>query len=146
MQTILAWAMIIFGGALYLAQLISSINFSLAQKLGLQENPDNTDSLLIRSEKYVAYWDLVVLIWFPVSGFLMLIKHQWWPIFSIFAGAIYLDAAGREAFKNLSFKHHGLKVGNQKQWILFFATYIFMASLALLVITHSLIALHPIST
>jgi len=130
--------MIVFGSALYLAQVISSINFPLAQRLGLQENPAKTDTLLIRSERYVAYWDLVVLIWFPISGFLMSIDHRWWPLFSLFSGAIYLDTAGREACKNLSFKYHGLKVGSPNQWQLFFATYIFMAVLALFVVFYAI--------
>ena len=140
-QLLLGWILIIFPGILFLAQVISSINFSLAQKLGLQENPNESDPLLQRAEQYVAYWDLVTLVWLPISGVLMVLNHSYWPIVALFGGAIYIDTAGREAAKILSFKHEGLRLGSAKQQRLFFSTYIIMAVLGTAVVVYALEAL-----
>jgi len=136
-QLFLGWLLIIFPGLLYVGQIISSVNFPYAQKLGLQENPTETDPLLQRAEKYTAYWDLVTLVWLPLSGILMVLNNSAWPLFALFGGAIYLDTAGREAAKILSFKHEGIRIGASKQRRLFFSTYIIMASLAIIVVTYS---------
>ena len=137
MQKFIGWLLIIFPGILFAGQIISSVNFSLAQKLGLQENPDDTDPLLQRAEKYTAYWDLVTLGWLPLSGFLMLINNSAWPLLAFFSGAIYLDSAGREAAKILSFKHEGISIGPTRQQRIFFSTYIVMAILAIIVLAYS---------
>ena len=141
MQIIIGWILIIFGSLLYLAQVISSINFSLAQRLGIQEKPEISDPLLQRSERYTAYWDLITLIWLPVAGVLMITDHHWWPIISLIAGAIYLDTAGREAVKILSFRHEGLKMGTPKEQKVYFASYIIMAFIAVAIIIYSIIPL-----
>lgn len=129
MQLVLGWLYIVLGGALFLAQVISSINFTLAQKLGLQESSDSADPLLLRAERYVAYWDLVSLVWLPVAGVMMVLNYVWWPWVTVFACAIYIDAAGREAAKNLSFRHGGLKTGTPLQGTFFFSTYLVMIAL-----------------
>jgi hypothetical protein len=138
MQLFLGWLLIIFPGILYVGQIISSLNFSLAQKLGLQENPEEADLLLQRSERYTAYWDLVTLIWLGISGALMVLDNSAWPLFSLFGGAIYLDASGREAAKILSFKHEGIRIGSPKQQPIFFSTYIIMAVLAVSAVLYSI--------
>lgn len=137
MQLILGWLLIIFPGALYVGQLISSINFPLAQRLGLQEEAGESDLLLQRAEKYTAFWDLATLIWMPLSGVLMVINNTAWPLFALFAGAIYLDTAGREAAKILSLKHQGVRIGAPKQHRVFFSTYIIMGALGILVVFYS---------
>ena len=137
MQLAIGWGVLILGGALYLAQVVSSVNFGLAQRLGIQENPEDTDSILQRSERYTAYWDLVTLGWLPLAGILMIINHEWWPIVSLIGGAIYLDTSGREAVKNISFRHEGIKTGADKQQKIFFSSYIVMAVIAIIVITYS---------
>lgn len=144
MQLILGCVLLIFPGLLFLGQLISTLNFSLAQRLCLQEKSESADSLLLRAERYTAYWDLVTLIWLPVAGLLMVINHAWWPVISLIGAAIYLDAAGREAAKNLSFRHEGIKTGTTKEQRLFFTTYIVMAILAIVVIAYSFSALRDI--
>jgi len=136
-QVAIGWVLLIFGGALYLAQVISSVNFELAQRLGIQENPEDTDPILQRSERYTAYWDLVTLGWLPLAGMLMIADHQWWPIVSLIGGAIYLDTSGREAVKNISFRHEGINTGTDKQKKIFFASYIVMAAIAIILITYS---------
>ena len=137
MQLAIGWGVLILGGALYLAQVVSSVNFGLAQRLGIQENPEDTDSILQRSERYTADWDLVTLGWLPLAGILMIINHEWWPIVSLIGGAIYLDTSGREAVKNISFRHEGIKTGADKQQKIFFSSYIVMAVIAIIVITYS---------
>ena len=138
MQEIIGWGLLIMGGALYLAQVISSVNFQLAQRLGIQEKPEFTDQIIQRSERYIAYWDLVTLGWLPLAGILMIINHEWWPIMSLIGGAIYLDASGREAAKNISFRHEGFKVGTEKQNKLFFSSYIVMAIIGIALISYSI--------
>lgn len=142
MQLLLGWLLIIFPGLLYVGQIISSVNFSLAQKLGLQENPDETDLLLQRAEKYTAYWDLITLVWLPISGILMVMNNSLWPLFALFGGAIYLDTAGREAAKILSFKHEGIRIGSLRQSRIFFSIYIIMAVLAIIVVVYSIMEIY----
>ena len=138
MQFILGWLLIIFPGFLFIGQLISSLNFKLAQRLGLQEKPDTADAILQRAERYTAYWDLVTLVWLPLSGILMIINHPLWPYVSLIGGAIYFDASGREAAKFLCFKHEGVNAGTPQEQKLFFATYIIMAIVAVIVMIYSL--------
>jgi len=138
MQDTIGWMLLILGGLLYSAQLISSVNFKLAQRLGIQENPDETDSLLQTAERFVAYWDLVTLGWLPLAGLLIIIDHSWWPIISLMGGAIYLDASGREAAKIISFRKEGIRIGTIRQQRVFFASYIIMAVIGLVVIAYSI--------
>lgn len=138
MQIILGWILIIFPGILLVGQIISSVNFSLAQKLGLQEKSGSADPLFLRAERYVAYWDLVSLCWLPIAGILMVINHAWWPVIAIIGAAIYIDASGREAAKNLSFRHEGIKSGSEREQKFFFPTYIIMLILGVIVLLFSL--------
>jgi hypothetical protein len=137
-QLTLGWCVLILGCFLYFAQLISSINFRLAQRLGIQEDPEVADRLLQRSERYTAYWDLITLAWLPLAGFLMIINHAWWPVLLLIGGAIYLDASGREAAKILSFRHQGINTGSKKQQKIFFVSYIVMAAVALVSIAYAI--------
>lgn len=141
MQIFLGWSLLILGGSLYLAQVISSINFQLAQRLGIQEKPEATDPGLQRSERYTAYWDLVSLGWLPLAGILMIINHSWWPVISLIGGSIYLDTSGREAAKNISLRHEGVKIGTDKQKQWFFISYVVMAIIGITVIIYSVNAL-----
>jgi len=138
MQIILGWVFIIFPGILFLGQLISSINFSFAQKLGFQEDPEASDPLLHRVERYTAYWDLVSIVWLPVAGILMVLNISFWPLICFFAGAVYLDSAGREAAKNLGLRHEGIRMGTNRQQNFFFATYVIMAVFGLIAVIYPL--------
>lgn len=141
MQLIIGWILIIFGGGLYLAQIISSINFPLAQRLGIQEKPETSDPLLQRAERYTAYWDLLSLVWLPISGILMIADYRWWPLVALMSGGIYFDAAGREAVKNISFRHEGIQVGTDKEQRLFFASYVIMVLISVMAIVFSIYTL-----
>jgi hypothetical protein len=68
----------------------------------------------------------------------MLTGSAVWPYFSIIAGAIYFDVAGREAAKNLSFRHEGLRVGAPTQQKVYFSSYIAMGCLGLVVVLNAL--------
>ncbi len=138
MQLFLGWLLIVFPGILYAAQLISSVSFPLAQRLGLQEDPVATDAVLQRAERYAAYWDLLTLAWLPLAGVLMVMNHAAWPLCGLFGGAIYLDAAGREAAKILSFKHEGIRMGSPRQHRFFLSTYVIMAALAIVAVSYSI--------
>ncbi len=139
MELYLGWILIIFPGILFFAQVISSISFSFAQRLGIQETEEHTDALVLRAERYVAYWDLITLVWMPLAGLLMVLDHPYWPVVSLLAGAIYFDTSGREAAKNLSFRHEGLRVGPPGQSKFFFSTYIMMAALAIATVSTALL-------
>lgn len=140
-QILIGWVLIIFGGGLYFVQVISSINFPLAQRLGIQEKPESSGALLQRAERYTAYWDLFTLLWLPLAGIFMVVNHSWWPIIALIAGAIYFDSAGREFAKNQSFRHEGFKTGTAKQQLLFLASYFVMAIIAIVVIIYSILSL-----
>lgn len=142
MQQFIGWLLIIFPGILFIGQIISSVNFPLAQRIGLQEDPKETDTLLQRAEKYVAYWDLVTMGWLPLAGILMVMNNSAWPLVAFFGGAIYFDTAGREAAKILSFKHEGIRIGSKKQQRFFFSTYIIMALISIIVLVYSTIAIY----
>ncbi len=137
MQITIGWVLLLLGGFMFVAQLISSTNFALAQRLGIQESPEDTDPLVITAERYVAYWDLLTLVWLPLSGCLMIVDHRWWPIVALVGGAIYLDTSGREAAKNLSFRKEGLRLGGESQQKLFFASYILMGLIGLVVVLYA---------
>jgi len=138
MQAFIGWILLILGSILYIAQIISSINFNLAQRLGIQESAEHSDLLLQRSERYTAYWDLLTLLWLPLAGILMIFNHELWPIMSLIGGAIYLDSSGREAVKNISFRQEGVKTGTIKQQKIFFTSYIVMFILAIFVMAYSI--------
>jgi hypothetical protein len=100
---------------IYLGQLVSVVNFPLAQRLGLQEKPGTADPLFSRLELATARWDLVSLWVLPMAGILMLVDHSWWPVFALIGGGAWADAGGREAVKVLALRQHGVGVGTPKE-------------------------------
>jgi hypothetical protein len=74
----------------------------------------------------------------PFSGVLMVTNNSFWPLVAFFAAAIYLDTAGREAVKILSFKHEGIRIGSPHQHRVFFSTYIIMAVFSLVTLIYAL--------
>ncbi len=108
----------------YIGQLISMIDFPLAQRLGLQETADQADGIFTRLELGTARWDLFVLWVLPVAGILMLIAHPLWPVAALVGGAIYVDTGGREAFKWLGLREEGVRLGSAGQRRLYVGTLI----------------------
>ncbi|MBU1694478.1 MAG: hypothetical protein KJ726_09995 [Verrucomicrobia bacterium] len=111
MRTVLGIVCILFGALGWAGQVISGLNYELAQKLGLQEKSEGTDPLFRLAERNTARWDIVVLWTLIAAGILMLLDNAWWPPVALVAGGIYLDAAGREVAKVLSLKRHGVRIG-----------------------------------
>lgn len=142
-QITIGWALLLLGGFLYTAQVISSINFKLAQRLGIQEDPEESDSILQTAERFTAYWDLLTLGWLPLAGLLMIFDHDWWPIVALLGGAIYFDASGREAAKIISFRKEGIRLGTSQQQRVFLSSYVVMAVVGLGLIGYSISNLLP---
>ena len=138
MQITIGWILLLLGSFLYFAQVISSVNFELAQRLGIQESPEETDSILQTAERFTAYWDLLTLGWLPLAGLLMIIDHNWWPIAALVGGAIYLDTSGREAMKIISLRKEGFRLGSKNQQRVFFGSYIVMAIIGLFLIGYAI--------
>jgi len=98
-----------FGG-----QLISVLDWPLAQRLGLQESQDHTDTLFRRLERNTAIWDLCSWWTLPVAGALMVTGHPWWPVVALLAGGVYMDTAGREWAKLSGLGSENVKTGEPK--------------------------------
>ena len=102
---------LMFGLLGYGGQLISSIDFQLAQRLGLQEKDEDTEPLYRRLELNTARWDLAVLWTLPVAGLLIILDHSWWPYLALISGGVFVDAGGREIAKLLGLRRQGVRVG-----------------------------------
>ncbi|MBU0514524.1 MAG: hypothetical protein KJ621_07095 [Proteobacteria bacterium] len=127
-----------FGTFGWLGQMVSAVNFPLAQKLGLQEKGDHTDEIFQRAEQNTARWDFFVLWTLILAGILMLINNHWWPYVSLIAGGIYLDTAGREAAKFLSLKQSNVRIGSSKDLKIAAFFFSLMALIALWVLVYTL--------
>jgi hypothetical protein len=134
MKTVLAVLALIVGLG-FIGQLISVINFKLAQKLGLQEKDEETDPLFSRLELNTAKWDLVVMWTLPIAAVLMLIDHGWWPYVGILAGGINIDTGGREIAKILGLRAKDVKTGTPAEVRLLFGylTLLTVTGLALVI-------------
>ncbi len=140
MQQVFGWIFLLIPGLLVAGQLVSVVNFPLAQRLGLQEKAGASDPMKLRAELYAARWDLLVLIWLPLAGVLMLLDHAAWPILCLIGGAVFVDAGGREAVKILGMKAGGVRVGTPAEQALMFGTYLLMGALGLLAIAIALVS------
>lgn len=119
---------------LYVGQIISVANFSLAQRLGLQESPDHADPLASRLEVWTARWDILSLWTLPVAGILMLIDHWLWPYAAMLGGGVFVDAGGREAAKVFGLRDQGVRTGSQREIRLAMAAYIYLVAVGCLAI------------
>ena len=128
----------LFGGIGWVGQLISGINYPLAQRLGLQEKSEGTDPLFQRAETNAARWDSFVLWTLLAAGILMLINNHWWPYVSLVAGGIYLDGAGREVAKCISLSKEGIRIGTPKDLKIAKVFFIAMSVIALWVIIYAI--------
>jgi hypothetical protein len=128
----------LLGSFFVVGQLISAVNFSFAQKLGLQEKDDETEPLFRRLELNTARWDLVVLWSATLAGALMLVDNSWWPYVALIAGGIYVEASGREAAKHLGLRAQGVRIGGAPEVRVYFATLGVMAAVGLGLIAYAL--------
>lgn len=111
---------LVLGSIIVIGQSISATSFSLAQKLGLQENDDATDPLFRSLEINTARWDLIVLWTLPLTGVLMIWGCSWWPAAALVTGAVSIDTAGREMAKVLGLKNAGVSTGSANERRLYF--------------------------
>ncbi len=138
MRTMLGVVCIMFGGFGWVGQLISGINYPLAQRLGLQEKSQGTDALFRSAEINAARWDSFVLWTLMVAGILMLADNHWWPYVSLVAGGIYLDGAGREAAKYIGLRRAGVRIGDSRDLRIAAVFFLAMAGIALWVIVYAM--------
>jgi hypothetical protein len=124
----------LIAGLLYLGQLISVVNVSLARRLGLQESPDHTDPIFSHLELWTARWDLWVLWILPAAGVLLLIDHWLWPYATMIGGGAFVDPGGREAAKVLGLKGKGVRVGSRREFLTAMAAYVFFIATGILAI------------
>jgi hypothetical protein len=138
MRIVLGVVCVVFGGIGWVGQIISGINYPLAQRLCLQEKSEGTDPLFRRAEANAARWDSLVLWTLVAAGILMLINNSWWPHLSLIAGGIYLDGAGREAAKCVSLSKYGVRIGTGKDVKVAAMFFVAMAFIALWTIIYSI--------
>jgi len=138
MLLVMGLVCVVIGALFYAAQLISSINFALAQRLGLQEKAEHADPLVSRLELRTVRWDLFSLWTVPVAGILMLLDHSWWPYGGLIGGGVYVDAGGREAAKYLGLSAHGVGVGTPNELRLAIGVFASLIVIGVLMIAISL--------
>jgi len=138
MRIILGTICVLFGGFGWVSQILSWINYPLAQRLGFQEKSEETDPLFRQAEINTAIWDSFVLWTLLAAGILMLINNQLWPYLSLIAGGIYLDGAGREIAKHLSLSKGGIRIGTPKDVRVAAVAFSAMLIIAIWVIIYSL--------
>ncbi len=98
-----------------IGQVVSALDFRLAQLWGLQEKDDETDPLHRHLELNTARWDLLVIWLLPAAGVLMLLDHSWWPFVALAAAGVYVDTGGREFVKLSGLRHEGVRVGGPQE-------------------------------
>ncbi len=125
---------------LYVGQLISVVNFPLAQRLGLQESPDHADPLASCLELWTARWDAFWLWTLPLAGILMLMNHWFWPYMALIGGGAFVDAGGREAAKVLGLNQKGVSTGSRREQRIIAGAFVFITAVGCLAIAVSLAA------
>ena len=115
MRLALAAAALLIGSLTLGGQLISTIDFALAQRLGLQERAGHADPLFSRLERNTARWDVAVLWTIVPVAILMLVDHSWWPWLALVTGGIHIDTGGRELAKFLGLRAHQVAVGDRSE-------------------------------
>jgi hypothetical protein len=129
---------VVVGTLFFAGQLLSSISFTLAQRLGLQEKNEHVDPLYRRLEVGTARWDSLSLWTVLVAGILMLLDHAWWPYAGLIGGGVYVDAGGREGAKYLGLRSHGVRVGTVNELRLAIGVYALLIVIGVLLIAISL--------
>jgi hypothetical protein len=129
---------------LYLGQVVSVINLPLAQRLGLQEQPDTIDLIYARDAARTPRWDLLSMWTLPLAGLLMLLDNSWWPHLALIGGAIYVDTGGRQAIKLRGYRRERVRVGDDQAVRLAFAVYGTFLLLGAVAIAVGLTELDPV--
>ena len=139
--TALGIAAVLIGSLAVAGQLISALDFKLAQRLGLQEGDQHSDRLHRHLELSTARFDVLVLWTLPLAGVVMLIGTFWWPWVALIAGGVWVDAGGRESLKLRALRAEGILVGSEQEIRLGRVFLALMVVLGLALIAHSLVVL-----
>jgi len=132
---------ILVGSIVVGGQLISVLDFALAQRIGLQERDEETDELHRRLELNTARWDLFVFWTLPLAGVAMLIDASWWPWVALLAGGICVDTGGREAAKVLGLRAERVRIGTESERRNLFGLYGLLVVVGLALVAHALVFL-----
>lgn len=132
---------LVLGLLIVLGQLISVVNFPLAQRLGLQEKDEGTDLLHRHLELNTARWDLAVLWTLVLAGVVMLADASWWPWAVLIAGGISIDTGGREIAKILGLRAEGIRVGSADEVNLLFGFLALISAVGTALVGYSLAVL-----
>ncbi len=116
---------------IYLGQVISVANLTLARRLGLQEGADTTDTQYQRDTAYTARWDVLSMWALPLGGTLMLFGHPFWPYLALIGGALYLDTGARQYLKLAGLGAEGVRVGTRQNVRLALSVYVSFAAVGL---------------
>ncbi len=138
MRIALGIVALLLGALVVVGQFISTVDFQLAQRLGLQEKDEATEPLFRHLELNTARWDLLVLWTLPLAGVLMVAENSWWPWVALIAGGILVDTAGREAAKGLGLRAEGVRIGAPNEVRVYFGFFALMAAVGLALIIYSL--------
>jgi hypothetical protein len=71
----------------------------------------------------------------------MLIDCSWWPYLALVGGGVYADTGGREAFKVLGLRRHGVLVGTPEEFRLAMGTFAVLTAVGALGIAVGLVEL-----
>ncbi len=138
MRIALGIVALLVGSLGVVGQFISTVDFPLAQRLGLQERSEDTEPLYRHLELNTARWDLVVLWTLVLAGVLMIIDHSWWPWVALIAGGIHADTGGREIAKLTGLAAEGIRVGSPKERRFGLAFLALLGAVGLALIVYSL--------
>ncbi|MGI9659571.1 MAG: hypothetical protein ACR2OD_11730 [Gaiellaceae bacterium] len=141
MRLALASSALLLGLLTFVGQLISVVDFELAQRLGLQEKSDHAGALFSRLEQNTARWDIAVLWTLVPVAVLMLVDHSWWPWLALATGGMHVDAGGRELAKFYGLRADGVAVGTQSEQRTFQLFLIAMSAIGAALIGYALAVL-----
>jgi len=96
----------------WIGQLISAINPTLAERLGLTEVKSDVDPTFYADVRREAYWDTLVLWILPAAGILLIMNNPAWVYFGLVGGGMYLYFAGRGILVRRKMQNQGIRIGS----------------------------------
>ena len=113
MITLFGIVVIIVGLIVFIGQALSFFAPKLATNIGLNDAEEDMDhSLYIIETKANGLSDILLTWIFPLSGFLMIMNHRYWPLLALVGSGIYVYFALLAIFTRLYLKKVGKKVGS----------------------------------
>ena len=95
----------------WIGQSLAIFALPTAVRLGLFEPEDQLDSSVFLFERYSQGIMDVLLAWIlPLAGLLMILENQYWPIFALVGGGVYLYFPGVFMITRIIWKKNGRKV------------------------------------